>query len=270
MRGIEEKLYSLSRLDVLSRGNTPVHRIDPRIKILLTFAFIIAVTSCSQYAVIELLPFAAFPVFFAAAADLPTAFLLQKLLIISPFAVLIGIFNPLFDRDIMLSIGRLQISGGWVSFVSILIRYLLCMSSVLILTATTGFYRICTSMQSLKVPSVLTMQFLLLYRYLFLLADEVLRLTRARKLRSFGRKSPGLKSTSLLLTSLLFRTLHRSGCIHNAMCSRGLHGSLPRYEQPAIRLKDIILASVILAAFTVLRFFNLSGAIGMLITGASG
>ncbi len=270
MPGIEDKLYSLSRFERLSLEDTPIHRIDPRVKIVLTLAFIITVTSYDKYAVAPLLPFAAFPVLFAAAANLPGTFLIRRLLIVSPFAVAVGIFNPLFDREILFSIGGLPISGGWASFVSILIRYSLCMSAALVLTATTGFYRICTSLQSMRIPPVLTMQLLLLYRYIFLLSDEALRLSRARTLRSFGAKAQGIKSTGLLLASLLLRTLQRARCIHEAMSARGLQLTLPQFEKPVIKKSDLILAVFILTALALLRFFDLTGVVGGLISGALG
>lgn len=270
MPGIEEQLYSITRLDNLSCGDTPAHKIDPRVKIVLTLVFVTTVTSYSRYAVTQLLPFAAFPVLFAAAADLPAAFLLRRLLVVSPFAVAVGIFNPLFDREIFITIGGLSIAGGWISFASILIRFALCMSAALVLIATTGFYKICSSLQSLKIPSVLTVQFLLLYRYLFLLADEALRLIRARRLRSFGRRAEGLKSTGALIASLLVRTLQRSRRIHEAMSARGLRLSLPQYEQPRIRRRDLVFLVVTVSACIFLRVVDLSGIIGRLVTGRPG
>ncbi len=270
MPGIEEQLYSISRLDNLSRADTPVHRVDPRVKIVLTLAFVVSVTSYGRYAVTQLLPFAAFPVLLAAAADLPVAFLLRRLLVVSPFAVAVGIFNPLFDQEILVTIGGLSIPGGWVSFVSILIRFALCMSAALVLIATTGFYKICSSLQSLKVPPVLTVQLLLLYRYLFLLADEALRLSHARRLRSFGRRAEGLRSSGALIASLLVRTLQRSRRIHEAMSARGFTLTLPQYEQPGIKWNDVALLVATVSAFVLLRVFDLSGILGTFVTGGSG
>jgi cobalt/nickel transport system permease protein len=270
MPGIEEQLYSISRLDNLSLADTPVHRADPRVKIALTLAFVVCVTSYSRYAVTQLLPFAAFPILLAAAADLPAGFLFRRLLVVSPFAVAVGIFNPLFDRETLVTLGGLSIPGGWISFASILIRFALCMSAALLLIATTGFYRICTSLQSLKIPSVLTVQLLLLYRYLFLLAEEALRLIHARELRSFGRKAKGVKSTGAIIASLLGRTLQRARRIHEAMSARGLHFTLPQYEKLRISAKDMLLLVGTLSAFVLLRIFDLSDIVGMLVTGGAG
>ena len=63
-----------------------------------------------------------FPAFLIGMADLPFGYLLRKLILVSPFVLFIGIFNPFFDQDILLQIGTLRISGGWVSLISILLR----------------------------------------------------------------------------------------------------------------------------------------------------
>ena len=270
MTTIEERFHSLGRLDEMSRGDSPVHKIDARIKIILTVAFIILITSHDRYAVSRLLPFAAFPVLFGAAAGLPSGFILKRLLITSPFAVLVGIFNPIFDTNIVLVIGNLSISGGWVSFVSICIRFMLCMSAALILIATTGFYRICASLQQLKAPAVLTVQLLLLYRYLFLLVAEAIRLTRARQLRSYKKKGSGLKSTGALISSLLTRTLTRAKRIHNSMRARGFKFELPIASNGRMQGTDILVLASVLPALVSLRVFDLAGALGSIITGNNG
>lgn len=267
MRGIEERFYNIGQLDALSRRNSAVHRLDPRTKIFLTIGFILAVTSHPRYAITQLLPFAVFPIFLASAADLPTGYIMGRLLIASPFAVLVGVFNPVIDREILVAIGGIGISGGWISFASIILRYLLCMSAALILIATTGFYKICGSLRVMKVPAVLTIQFMLLYRYLYLLTEEAIRLIRARRLRSFGKRRHGMKSTSALIASLLSRTIRRANRIHEAMSARGLHFSRIVYEFTQFGRTDILLLSAAVPLFILLRIFDVSRIIGSLILG---
>lgn len=267
---IEERFYNIGRLDDLSRDDSPVHRLDARVKIILTLVFIVLVTSYDRYALGRLLPFAAFPVLFSAAAGLPSLFILKVLLVTSPFAVLVGIFNPVLDREIILVAGNLAVSGGWISFISIITRFMLCMSAALILVATTGFYKICASLMRLKVPAVLTVQLMLLYRYLFLLVEEAIRLLRARRLRSFNRKGSGIESTGALLSSLLTRTLTRATRIHDAMRARGFNLDLPLSTAGRMRLSDFVVLLSVLPALSALRVFDLSGSLGSMITGGAG
>ena len=76
-----------------------VHRLDPRAKVLATLAFIVVVVSCGKYAVTALVPFVAFPVVMAVLGFVPFGMLARRLLLVSPFIVLIGVFNPLLDPE---------------------------------------------------------------------------------------------------------------------------------------------------------------------------
>ena len=70
-----------------------------------TSSFIIAVMSFARYTVAALLPFSAYPVALISLGDIPVAWLSRKMLVAAPVAVVIGVFNPLFDREPM-SLGR--------------------------------------------------------------------------------------------------------------------------------------------------------------------
>ncbi|MBE0417029.1 MAG: cobalt ECF transporter T component CbiQ, partial [Coriobacteriia bacterium] len=97
MSALEEGLYDLGRLDRLAYKDTPVHRLDPRAKVFTTLVFLVCVVSFGTYDLLAMLPFLLFPVVLAAEADLPLGFLMRKLLAVAPFAIFVGIFNPLLD-----------------------------------------------------------------------------------------------------------------------------------------------------------------------------
>ena len=42
----------------------------------------------------------------------------RKLLAVAPFALFVGILNPLLDRGVLFQMGGFGITGGWVSFAS--------------------------------------------------------------------------------------------------------------------------------------------------------
>src|SRR5512140_2519256 len=93
-----ETAYSgIGRLDRLSYRDTPVHRLDPRAKVIATLLFVVVVVSFPKYEVLSLLPFFLFPVLVGALGDIPAGFIAKKVVAVSPFAVFIGIFNPIFD-----------------------------------------------------------------------------------------------------------------------------------------------------------------------------
>ena len=90
-------------------------------------------------------------------------------------------------------IAGIPLSAGWLSFLTILIKFTLTISAALLLIATTSFPGICHALRSLGVPAVFVSQLLFLYRYLFVLIEEALRIVRARDMRSFGNHGSGMK-----------------------------------------------------------------------------
>jgi len=75
MAGIESSFFDLTRFDALSRLDTPIHRLEPRIKVLTTMVFIVAVVSFDKYRVSALLPFVLYPVVLITLGDLPLRYL---------------------------------------------------------------------------------------------------------------------------------------------------------------------------------------------------
>ncbi|HEY6837854.1 MAG TPA: energy-coupling factor transporter transmembrane component T, partial [Geobacteraceae bacterium] len=141
-----------------------------------------------------------------------------------PFVLFVAIFNPLLDRQILLQAGPLALSGGWLSFFSILLRLCLTVGAALILIATTGFNGVCAALERLGAPRAFVVQLLFLYRYIFVLADEGGRMARARELRTFDGRGLEMRTYSSLVAHLLLRTIARARRVHLAMLSRGFNG----------------------------------------------
>lgn len=266
MAKIDKHFFDLGYMDTLACQQTPVHRLDPRAKLLTTLVFITTVVSFDKYEIAALIPFFIYPVFLCAVGNVPPVYLVKKLILVSPFAVMIGIFNPLIDREILVRLGDLGISGGWISFASILIRFVLTVSAALILIAVTGFYGVCAALDKLGTPRVFVVQLMFLYRYLFVLVDEATRLVRARSLRTFGTGAGGFKTFGSLVGHLLMRTLDRAQRIYLAMCCRGFNGKIHIMQPLKFGALEIGFVSSWLAFFLAMRLFNIPAALGRAVT----
>jgi cobalt/nickel transport system permease protein len=132
----------------------------------------------------------------------------------------------------MLQFGVVGVSGGWLSFFSIVIRFLLGVTAVLVLVATTGIHDLCSVLLRARVPRILVLQLLLLYRYLSLLMEEAYRIEQAYLLRAGtgGGVSPGVWGS--LVGGLLIRTYSRARMIYQAMLCRGFSGEI-QLSKPA-------------------------------------
>ena len=263
-------LYNLGQMDTLARQDTPVHRLDPRAKLIVTVLFIICVVSFDRYQISAMIPFMVFPVAMIQFGHLPVGYLLKRIAWVSPFAILLGIFNPLLDREILFRIGDVSFSGGWISFGSILLRFTLAVGAAMILIATTGFDAVCRAMQQLKIPRVFTVQLLFLYRYLFVLTEEAAGLVQARSLRSFGRRGKGIGVFASMAGHLLFRTLDRAERISQAMNCRGFDGQVRLYKELKFSGIDMIFTTGCAVLFLFLRCVNMSAFFGQIMTGQAG
>lgn len=257
-------------LDILSSQDTAIRRLDPRAKLLATLAYILTIASFDGYTVTGLVPFVIYPVVLIALGDVPVAYLLRKALLAAPFAVFIGIFNPLFDRAALLYLGPVPISGGWVSFLSIMLRFTLTVTSALLLVATTGFNGVCLALERLGAPKAFVVQLLFLHRYVFVLGDEATRLTRARSLRSFEGRGMGVRVFSSLAGQLLLRTLDRARRIHLAMLCRGFDGEVRQAGSLRFSRGDLAYTVGWSSLFALLRVYDVPQLAGRLVMGFTG
>lgn len=267
MLKIDQNIFDIGRMDTLAMGDSPLHRLDPRAKLVTTLVFIVTVVSFGKYELSALIPFFIFPLVQISAASLPVGYLLRKVLIVAPFALFIGIFNPLLDRDILFSLASVQISGGWISYLSILLRFVLTVTAALTLVALTGFNTVCLALERLGTPRPFVVQLLFLYRYIFVLTDEAARLARARALRTFESKGMGFTPFVSILGQLLLRTLDRAQRVHLAMRCRGFEGHMPILRPMHFGLKEARHLTFWLLLFALLRLYNLPIQLGRWITG---
>ena len=256
MGKLESSFFDIGHLDALSSKESPIHRLEPRAKVLTTLCFIIAVVSFKKYDLVGLMPFTVYPIALMAVGNIPFSYIGKKLLIASPFVFFVAMFNPILDRSPVTELGALTISGGLVSFASIMLKYVLTVSAMLTLIACTGFDAICSALTRMGVPGVFTVQLLFVYRYIFVLGEEAGRMARARALRSFGNRGMEISACSSMVGQLLLRTLERAQRIHLAMLCRGFDGEIRQVSPTAIRLQDLLFLAGWGGLFVLLRLYD--------------
>ncbi|MBN2119171.1 MAG: cobalt ECF transporter T component CbiQ [Anaerolineales bacterium] len=248
--------------------NSFVHRLDPRIKVAVTVAFILSNALLPDGAWIAFGLSWMLLLFANIFSNLGIAFTLKRSFVALPFAlvaitVLFSIpGNPLASFHFLL--WDLTISDtGFLRFVSILIRSWLSVQMAILLVATARFPDIIHALGHLRVPSILTTIIAFLYRYLFVLGDEVFRLMRAREARSAaaGRRSGRsvvwrANVAGHMAGQLFLRSYERSDRVYNAMLARGYAGHLETINPHELRRRDYITAALALLA---ILFLQLAG-----------
>jgi cobalt/nickel transport system permease protein len=238
-----------------------LHYLDPRVKVVLTVVFILSNA---------LLPDGAWLAFSFSwllvlsanqLAHLGLGFTFKRSFVALPFALAAAtaIFSipgqPLAEWQIAW-LTLIPTDAGLLRFVSILIRSWLSIQMAILLVATTQFPDLIHAFEHLRVPRILTTIIAFLYRYLFVLTDEVFRLLRAREARSAGlpgQKQGGsliwrAKVTGNMAGQLFLRSYERSDRIYNAMLSRGYTGDLRTLNPHIMFRRDwLVLATALFA-----------------------
>jgi len=246
-------------VDRFASGDSPVHRLDPRAKLVAVVAFTALVVSVPKYQVAALFPYAVFPFALLAFGGIPFAFVAKHLLIVSPFVVFVAVFNPLYDPAPMLvRLGpwSFWVRAGLVSCANICGKFVLTVSALVALVSTTPFSDLLKALAWFRLPRLFIIELSFLYRYLFVLIEEVMRLRRARDCRTVG-PSPlarRLRVTGGMIGSLFVRTLERGERIYAAMLARGFDGTVRTLSQFHVRAADyaFLFGSVLFAV--ALRF----------------
>lgn len=256
MSKLDKVLYELNAIEQTSGLSSLLHACDPRAKLLVTLLFLIFILSFPLSNLSGLILFGIYPIIACTMSGISYSFVFKRSLLVLPFVLFIGIFNPIFDKQIVFYIGNIGISAGWISFFSIILRGLLSVQAVLILILTTGFYNLCRGMQRLGIPAIFTTQLLFVYRYIFVLLQESLNMQRAIAARSFGRKSYSFKIWGIFISQLLIRTVTRAERIHRAMLARGFTGDIKENFHITWKKKDTLYLLLWSILFIVLRIIH--------------
>ena len=262
MTPIEHRLRVASHTLASGRKHSPIHALDPRTKIAVTALFLVVTASFPSDAPGDLAPLLFFPCVVGALAGLPGRALLGRALLLSPLVLLVGAAEPLWHRTPVVIAPGIAIAAGWFSLLGIVLKFILSVSGALLLLRTTPLDDLCSGLVRLKVPRVLSLQILLLVRYLFLLGDEALRMLRAHGARTGGR-APSIALAGPLLGSLLLRTLARGERISRAMTAREFGVGVLEGPKPPLGRRDVIFLVGWGAFFLLVRLGPLSRLVKM-------
>nr|BAL53211.1 cobalt/nickel transport system permease protein [uncultured Chloroflexota bacterium]BAL54775.1 cobalt/nickel transport system permease protein [uncultured Chloroflexota bacterium] len=264
-------------LDSYQPRQSVIHRLDARVKVVLALAWIASLSLIPypsrevqavlriglKYALVWLLL-----MFLSWLARLGITYLLKRSSLALPFilAALPLLFTrPAVEASPLGHFGPLFVyMEGLLRFLSLALKSWLAVQVALLMIATTPFPELLQALRAIGLPRSLVATTGLTWRYLFVLADEVLRLLRARAARSGtipGRTS--LRGMRRILwesrvvggmaASLFLRSLARADRIHFAMLARGYDGEIRSLPLPRLaRSQQFLLFSALCFFFSLL------------------
>ena len=257
MSSIKDWLRIFDRLEDLSQNDSPLHKLHPTAKIAAVTLYIITVVSFPRYEVAALLPMFLYPAILMSISETPYSAIFKRVLAALPFALAAGIGNLIFDRDTAFQTAWLSVSFGVLSLISLMLKTLFTVMSVLILVASTPTQALIKALLALHVPQSFCLQLMLTRRYISVLADEVTSRSRAYALRSPGSGRVKFKDMGLFLAQLLLRSFDKADNVCCAMRCRGFDGAYSEDKLPQTSKADYLFLAASVPLIIVPRFVSL-------------
>jgi cobalt/nickel transport system permease protein len=238
-------------LDHHSGIESPIHHLDARAKIIVFLSFILVGVSSPPTSLLLFGILAGALIVITLFARLPLAHLAKKVLVILPFLFVVALSIPFMKKDGVgggynLGLGGLSVSksGLWILW-NVVIKSSLGVFAIILLSSTTTFPQLIKGMEKLNSPKIFTMLISFMYRYSFILIDEMYRMRRARDSRCFGgRWFWQTRVIGHMVGTLFLRSFHRGERVYLAMLSRGYDGTMPETKTGRFGLGEMLFLSL--------------------------
>lgn len=192
-------------------GASPVHRLDPRIKLILTVAYVVLLFVAKN--AVSLLAAAALLVVAYPVSKIPGKMILKSLKPIIPIVLLTAIMNMLFiDGNTVFSFWIVTVSDRGLTMAAFMVARIVCLiAGTSLLTYTTspisltdGIERLFAPLNKIKAPvHEIAMMMTIALRFIPTLIEETDRIMSAQKARGADLESGGLIQRIRALTPIL-------------------------------------------------------------------
>lgn len=228
---------------------SPVHNLDPRIKIILTIAFIVAVFLGSS--LWAFFPVAAYIILAALLAHLPLKLLLKGIKPLRIILIFTFLLNLFFNagETVLVEVWKIRITlEGLLTAIRFSMRLVFLVSGASLLTLTTppvvltdGMERLLSPLRKIGFPAhELAMMMSIALRFIPVLLEEADKIMKAQMARGADFESGNLiqraKSMVPLLVPLFVSAFRRAGDLAMAMEARCYHGGEGRTRLRVLKL----------------------------------
>ncbi|MDD6033966.1 MAG: energy-coupling factor transporter transmembrane component T [Oscillospiraceae bacterium] len=244
-------------------GRSAVHRMDPRVKLILTIAFIVML-----FLVRNPLGFvlcAAFLIFCYAISRIPVKMILKSIKPILPIILFTGILNLFFiDGDPIFTWGVLKLTWqGIYTSVTMALRIVLLIAGSSLLTYTTSpialtdaIERLLSPLKVLHFPAhELAMMMSIALRFIPTLIEETDKIMSAQKARGADMESGSLmqraKALIPIMSPLFISAFRRAEELALAMECRCYHGGEGRTRMKQLKLARVDFSAMGITALSI-------------------
>jgi cobalt/nickel transport system permease protein len=194
---------------------------------------------------------------------MPLSFILKRSLMVIPFVLMVAVFVPFFKKGRVIggySFGVLKLTltyDGLEVLWNVLIKSYLSALGLIMLTGTTKYVHLLRGLEKLKCPKVIVMILSFMYRYIFLLEDELDIMNQAKAARTAGgSRWFHAKALANILGHLFVRSYERGEAVYLAMLARGFDGDIRTLDEHPPTVRDFVFLGIMTAILVGLRFLG--------------
>lgn len=231
-------------IEEFALGDSPIHRLDPRTKIItaLVFSVVVALNHSLGATAAAMV----FPLAVIAVARISITKVLRRLALVNGLILFLWCVLPFtFPGETIYSIGPLEVHREGVLYALLLtLKSNAIILAMIGLLGTSPVFSLVHALSHMGVPDKLVHLFFFCFRYVHVIHEEYSRLVRAMKIRSFkpGTNLHTYRTYAYLMGMLLVRSFDRSRRIVAAMKCRGFRGQFYILHHYEMRKSDYLLA----------------------------
>lgn len=239
-------------LDRYADRDSPLHALDARAKIIACLALVMVSVTTPPEAVGAFAGYLALIVTAIILSRVPLGYVFRRSLTVIPFVLMTAAFIPFFHAG---GTGASPAAhSGTLLFWNVLIKAYAGGLCVITLSVTTPLPKLLHGFGQLKAPPILVMLAGFVYRYLFVLADEALRMKRAHDARAYqGRWLWQARTIGHLIGALFLRSYERGERVYVAMVSRGFTGRATGFGAAPLTRRDYAFLTGVLVSALAIR-----------------
>jgi cobalt/nickel transport system permease protein len=262
---------SITDMEREAYRKSPIHGIDARIKILMTLGITVYVVALPRmetlnFTKLGILEAYLFTLMLFSRIEL--SHLAARFAIALPFGLGISTLQPfikqpfIHDFTIISSLPMgLEITREGVLYGAIIfVKFLVCITSVILLSSTTSMSELVASARRLGLPKEMALLFTMMVRYLFVFWNMLGRIRTAQKTRCFevwNRKVPRkwtLQQIGYTISSLFIRSYEQGERTYQSMLCRGYSADANVYvNKKKLQITDFAVFAVTLGIIIVVQ-----------------
>lgn len=268
----------IMNLESIASGNSVIHKLDGRIK-LISILLLIVFCVFSQQLIVPII-LEIYLIILIYLSEIPKKESLKRVALLLPFGGFIIAFQPFIHPGNIIwasGISWINITDTGLNWAIILLaRLIVCLTGIVLLSSTSPMQEIVQSFRKLGLPKDFSMILSIMVRFLFIFVDELEIIRKAQKSRNFNIHNKKLsykwrlKQAGYTIAMMFLKAYEKGETVYLSMTSRGfsdksnMYNTKTKLDQQdyayliAIILIIVVLEIIVLTMHTQLGFFGLN------------